>query len=188
LVVTRLLLLWHSANRATRASCRYVISDRLPFPLAGRPFHRSHPAHSTLRVPHRQVRVDVSFLLRCQGSRLPRRVQFYMWAEFPQTLRVLGVRQPHTNSPAHLVQGFAGNKNFSVAPTESSAATFPIGSSSLAVLLWFMIVISRKELLKKKHNQNHDETEACLTGSNLRNAKDSVGTNMNPTSANFYHG
>jgi hypothetical protein len=120
--VTRLLLLWHSANRATRASCRYVISDRLPFPLAGRPFHRSHPAHSTLLVPHRQVRVDVSFLLRCQGSRLLRRVQFYMWAEFPQTLHVLGVRQPHTNSPAHLVQGFAGNKNLSVAPTESWAA------------------------------------------------------------------
>ena len=100
LAITRLLFLWHSANRATRASCRLVISDCLPFPHAGRPFHRSHPAHSTLRVHHRQVRVDVSFLLRSQGSRLPRRVQFYAWAEFPQTLHVLWVRQPHTNSPA----------------------------------------------------------------------------------------
>jgi len=81
-------------------SGRCFIGDCLPFPLAGRPFHRSHPAHSTLRVHHSQVRVDVSFLLRCQGSRLPRRVQFYAWAEFPQTLHVLGVRQPHTNSPA----------------------------------------------------------------------------------------
>jgi hypothetical protein len=48
-----------------------LISVCLPFPLAGRPFHRSIPAHSTLHMFHCQVRVDVSFLLRCQGSRLP---------------------------------------------------------------------------------------------------------------------
>ena len=84
-------------------SCREVISACLPFPLAGRPFHRSHPAHSAFRMHHGQVRVDVSFLLRCQGSRLLplRGVQFYAWAEFPQTLHIFGVRQPHTNSPAH---------------------------------------------------------------------------------------
>ena len=40
--VTRLLLLWHSANRATRALGRFLIGDCLPFPLAGRPFHRFH--------------------------------------------------------------------------------------------------------------------------------------------------
>ena len=40
LAVTRLLLLWHSANRATRALGRCFIGDCLPFPLAGRPFHR----------------------------------------------------------------------------------------------------------------------------------------------------
>ncbi len=52
-------------------SGRDVISACLPFPLAGRPFHRSIPAHSAFLMPHRQVRVDVSFLLRSQASRLP---------------------------------------------------------------------------------------------------------------------
>ena len=159
--VTRLLLLWHSANRATRASCRYVISDRLPFPLAGRPFHRSHPAHSTLRVPHRQVRVDVSFLLRCQGSRLPRRVQFYMWAEFPQTLHVVGVRQPHTNSPAHLVQGFASNKNFSPAPTESSVPPFQTAISIFAAQSQLILEYSEGEgVIGEIQNKNHDGNTA----------------------------
>ena len=50
-------------------SGRYLIGDCLPFPPAGQPFQRFHQAHSTLRMPHRQVRVDVSFLLCCQGSR-----------------------------------------------------------------------------------------------------------------------
>ena len=35
--------MWHSANRATRASGRFFISVCLPFPLAGRPFHRFAP-------------------------------------------------------------------------------------------------------------------------------------------------
>ncbi len=89
-------------------SGRDVISACLPFPLAGRPFHRSTPAHSTLSMSHRQVRGDVSFLLRSQGSRLPpEEVQFYTWAEFPQTLQISGseshtpTRQPTQKNEAH---------------------------------------------------------------------------------------
>ena len=85
-------------------SGRDFIGDCLPFPLAGRPFHRSTPAHSALSMPHRQVRVDVSFLLRCQRSRVAPRGScnstcgrsFLRPADF-------WVRQPHTNSPAHTI-------------------------------------------------------------------------------------
>ena len=70
LAVTRLLLLWHSANRATRALGRFLIGDCLPFPLAGRPFHRFQVGALTSQTRHRQVQLDVSFLLRCQRSRV----------------------------------------------------------------------------------------------------------------------
>jgi hypothetical protein len=47
--VTRLLLtVAFGLSGYPRLSGRFLISDCLPFPLAGRPFHRSHPANSTL--------------------------------------------------------------------------------------------------------------------------------------------
>jgi hypothetical protein len=54
----------------TRAEALINETRKSRFPLAGRPFHRSIPAHSTSQMSHRQVWVDVSFLLRCLGSRL----------------------------------------------------------------------------------------------------------------------
>ncbi len=41
-----------------------------PFHLQDSRFNASNPAHSALDVLHRHVRLDVSFLLRCQASRL----------------------------------------------------------------------------------------------------------------------
>ena len=70
-------------------SGRFFIGVCLPFPLAGRPFHRFHPASSTL---------SLRIMVNCTGGRfvsapLPRLspsplkgVQFYAWAEFPQAL------------------------------------------------------------------------------------------------------
>ena len=83
-------------------SGRDLISACLPFPLAGRPFHRSSPAHSTLSMHHRQVWVDVSFLLRCQSSRLPpkRRCNSTRGRSFLRPIK-FRARKPHTNSPAH---------------------------------------------------------------------------------------
>jgi len=70
LVVTRLLLLWHSANRATRAFQVDSSSATVcPFHLQDGRFTASKLAHSTSQMSHRQVQLDVSFLLRCQGSR-----------------------------------------------------------------------------------------------------------------------
>ena len=125
-------------------SGRDLISACLPFPLAGRPFHRSHPAHSTLQMPHRQVRVDVSFLLRSQGSRLPRRVQFYTWAEFPQTFHVLRVRQPHTNSPAHLAKSVS--KEIRI-------------STNIRGIGWFLVPVSMRnhaKIICKEALDGHD--------------------------------
>jgi hypothetical protein len=51
-------------------SGRDFIGACLPFPLAGQPFHRSSLAHSASQTLHRQVQVDVSFLLCSQASRL----------------------------------------------------------------------------------------------------------------------
>ena len=87
LVVTRLLLLWHSANRATRALGRFRIGDCLPFPLAGRPFHRfqvgalSVTNASSPSPIGRFVSAPLPTLSRCPF----RELQFYTWAEFPQT-------------------------------------------------------------------------------------------------------
>jgi len=81
-------------------SGRDLIGACLPFPLAGRPFHRSSLAHSTLRMRHRQVQVDVSFLLRCQGSRLPLAgCNSTRGRSFLKPF-IFGARKPHTNSPA----------------------------------------------------------------------------------------
>ena len=68
-------------------SGRYFIGDCLPFPLAGRPFHRFQSSALDITNVSSPVWVDVSFLLRCQRSRaVPTTgLQFYMWAEFPQT-------------------------------------------------------------------------------------------------------
>jgi hypothetical protein len=95
-------------------SCREVISACLPFPLAGQPFHRSNPAHSTSPMSHCQVRADVSFLLRCQGSRLvPYKGTAILHvggvSSDPSQFRV---RKPHTNSPAHTDGTSASNNYF----------------------------------------------------------------------------
>ncbi len=57
-----------------------------PFHLQDSRFTVSHPAFSTSPCIIGTCRVDVSFLLRSQGSRLTplRALQFYTWAEFPQ--------------------------------------------------------------------------------------------------------
>ena len=72
-----------------------------PFHLQDGRFTGSMLAHSTSQRRHRQVQLDVSFLLRCQRSRVAPfgELQFYTWAEFPQTHH-FWVRKPHTNSPA----------------------------------------------------------------------------------------
>ncbi len=50
-------------------SGRYFIGDCLPFPLAGRPFHRFQSSALDITNVSLPVWVDVSFLLRCQRSR-----------------------------------------------------------------------------------------------------------------------
>ena len=50
-------------------SGRFFIGDCLPFPLAGRPFHRFQSSALDITNVSLPVWVDVSFLLRCQGSR-----------------------------------------------------------------------------------------------------------------------
>jgi hypothetical protein len=79
--------MWHSTNRATRALGRFLTGVCLPFPLAGRPFHRFTPGilNNSACITG-TCRMDVSFLLRSQDSRLTplRALQFYAWAEFPQ--------------------------------------------------------------------------------------------------------
>jgi hypothetical protein len=51
-------------------SGRCFIGDCLPFPLAGRPFHRFHSSALDITNVSLPVWVDVSFLLRCQRSRV----------------------------------------------------------------------------------------------------------------------
>ncbi len=113
LVVTRLLLLWHSANRATRALGRFLIGDCLPFPLAGRPFHRFQAGALSVTNASSPVQLDVSFLLRCQRSRVApsRELQFYTWAEFPQTQNFGSESHTPTRQPNHQC-ALASNKNF----------------------------------------------------------------------------
>ena len=50
-------------------SGRFFIGDCLPFPLAGRPFHRFQSGALDITNVSLPVQVDVSFLLRCQRSR-----------------------------------------------------------------------------------------------------------------------
>gem|GEM_PF-3094664 len=83
-------------------SGRFFIGVCLPFPLAGRPFHRFAPGIlDNLACVIGICRMDVSFLLRSQGSHLTplQALQFYAWAEFPQAFQY-EARKPHTNSPA----------------------------------------------------------------------------------------
>jgi hypothetical protein len=67
-------------------SGRCFIGDCLPFPLAGRPFHRFHSSAlditnvSSQSPGGRFVSAPLPTLSRC-----PEGLQFYMWAEFPQT-------------------------------------------------------------------------------------------------------
>jgi hypothetical protein len=80
-------------------SGRFLISVCLPFPLAGRPFHRSTPAHSTLRMRHRQVRGG-----RVVSAPEPR-LSPYPRGDCNSTrgrsfLIPRRERKPHTNSPA----------------------------------------------------------------------------------------
>ena len=106
--------MWHSANRATRTSGSFFISVCLPFPLAGRPFQRF--ASSILNNLACFIGIcwmDVSFLLRSQGSRLMplRTLQFYMWGGVSSSL-IESARKPHINSPTHKIYSIEPNKNF----------------------------------------------------------------------------
>ena len=85
-------------------SGRFFIGVCLPFPLAGQPFHRFTP--SILNIMHASSSsawVDVSFLLCSQGSRPAplRTLQFYTWAEFPQTLHIRGPKATHQLTSPH---------------------------------------------------------------------------------------
>ena len=81
-------------------SGRYFIGDCLPFPLAGRPFHRFQSGALDITNVSLPVRVDVSFLLRCQGSRpVPGDCNSTCGRSFLRPK--FWVRKPHTNSPAH---------------------------------------------------------------------------------------
>jgi hypothetical protein len=51
-------------------SGRFFIGVCLPFPHAGRPFHRFQSGTLDITNVSLPVQVDVSFLLRCQSSRL----------------------------------------------------------------------------------------------------------------------
>ena len=51
-------------------SGRYFIGVCLPFPLAGRPFHRFQSSTLNITNVSQPIWVDVSFLLRCQRSRV----------------------------------------------------------------------------------------------------------------------
>ena len=115
LVVTRLLLLWHSANRATRALGRCLIGDCLPFPLAGRPFHRFQ-VWRTQR--HKRVIAKSNWTFRfcsvANALALPQR-RGCNSTRGRSFLRpsIFWVRKPHTNSPAHMINSASeGNKNF----------------------------------------------------------------------------
>ncbi len=132
LAVTRLLLLWHSANRATRALGRFRIGDCLPFPLAGRPFHRfqvgalSVTNASSTSPTGRFVSAPLPTLSRCPFGEL----QFYTWAEFPQTHQFGSESHTPTRQPTHECT-WAGNKNFdkalckfTLSDEEYSAADF----------------------------------------------------------------
>ena len=50
-------------------SGRFFIGDCLPFPHAGRPFHRFQAGALDITNVSLPVQLDVSFLLRCQTSR-----------------------------------------------------------------------------------------------------------------------
>jgi len=108
------VLAWHSANRATRALGRFLISVCLPLPLAGRPFHRfASNILNNLACVIGTCWMDVSFLLRSQGSRLTplRALQYYVWAEFPQaSFARLESHSPTRQPKIYYVTG--GNKNF----------------------------------------------------------------------------
>jgi hypothetical protein len=96
-------------------SGRFLISVCLPFPLAGRPFHRSTMAHSTLRMPHRQVQGG-----RVVSAPLPR-LSPYPRRDCNSTrgrsfLIPRRERKPHTNSPAHHK---IGNRNQINIPTKT---------------------------------------------------------------------
>jgi hypothetical protein len=93
--------MWHLANRATHALGRFLTGVCLPFPPAGRPFHRfASSILDNLACLIGTCWMDVPFLFRCQGSRPTplRALQFYAWAEFPQAS--CEARKPHANSPA----------------------------------------------------------------------------------------
>ena len=79
-------------------SGRFFIGVCLPFPLAGRPFHRfALGILNNLTCIIVLCRADVSFLLRSQGSHLAplRTLQFYLWAEFPQAFHFEGSKATH---------------------------------------------------------------------------------------------
>jgi len=108
------VLMWHLANRATRASGRLLINVFSPFPLAGRPFHRfTSSILNNLACLIGNCWMDVSFLLRSQGSRLTplQALQLYMWAEFPQTSR-RGSKATHQLANPNIISVTRSNKNF----------------------------------------------------------------------------
>ncbi len=101
--VTRLLfILWHSANRATRASCRGSSASVCPFHLQDGRFIASTLAGRHFMVPHPLIRPGG----RVVSAPLPRLSPYAR--EGVAILRVGGVssdpadwiRKPHTNSPA----------------------------------------------------------------------------------------
>lgn len=81
-------------------SGRDFIGVCLPFPLAGRPFHRFQT--SRLNLTKCIIAISGWTFRFCSVAKplslYPSVLQFYMWAEFPQIPE--GTRKPLTNSPA----------------------------------------------------------------------------------------
>ncbi len=97
-------------------SGRYFIGDCLPFPLAGRPFHRFQPSALDITNVSLPVWVDVSFLLRCQGSRPVPCGTAILHVGGVSSDPKFWIRKPHTNSPAHNNCALATNKHTHTPP------------------------------------------------------------------------
>ena len=81
-------------------SGRFFIGVCLPFPHAGRPFHRFQSGALDITNVSSPVQVDVSFLLRCQGSRPAPCEAAILLVGGVSSDPSIWVRKPHTNSPA----------------------------------------------------------------------------------------
>jgi len=86
-------------------SGRFFIGVCLPFPLAGRPFHRFQPSILNIRMHHRHM-LGWTFrfcsVAKALALRPCRRCNSTRGRSFLKSL--IGTRKPHTNSPAQKIK------------------------------------------------------------------------------------